>query len=231
MGDQFSTTRTSGKSGVRDDSGQNTPGTHGLSRRGSGLYLHEFQDQAQAGNVYIANIGVGTTVVDWVKTAYDADQPQFVIDVPTGITIMPLRLEVMNETEAGTLGEVIWGFANANVGAGTSTAVTRSSGVGQYRPMLASASGNEPDSACSIYRNYTGNGTDVTTAGAHAIFRRFSSPFVLSDGDPQDAKVWTHLNDGPAPVIEGTGSLVCWIHAGSTAPTGFLTAVWVEFNT
>lgn len=226
----FRIIRTLGKSGVQD-SPSSTGQEMALSRRHSGIVLNEFQNEAHQGNVYIANIGVGTTVVDWVKTAYDADQPQFVIDVPAGVTIMPLRLEVMQETEAGTLGEVIWGFANANVGAGTSTAVTRSSGVGQYRPMLVNASGTEPDSSCSIYRNYTGNGTDVTTAGAHAIFRRFSSPFVLSDGDPQEARVWSHLADGPAPVIEGTGSLVCWIHGGSTAPTGFLTAIWAEFNT
>ena len=53
---------------------------------------------------------------------------------------------------------------------------------------------------------------------------------MLSDGDPQDAYVWSHLKDGPAPVIEGTGSLVCWIAGATTAPTGYLTAVWAEFS-
>ena len=226
----WKTLRTNGKSGVPSQPADFETNPR-MSRRGSPLQVHEFQEQAWNGNVYIANIGLGTTVVDWVKTTYDADQPQFVIDVPSGTTIVPLRLEVQQETEAGTLNEVIWGFANANVGAGTSTAVTRSSAVGQYRPMLANASGTEPDSACSIYRNYTGNGTDVTTAGAFGLIRRFTRPFVLSDGDPQDAYVWSHLNDGPGPVIEGTGSLVCWIAAASTAPTGYLTAVWLELNT
>src|SRR3990167_705512 len=225
----FRIIRTLGKSGVQNDP-TGTGLEMALSRRHSGLVLHEFQDQVHNGNVFIANLGLGTTPLDWVKTAYDADQPQFVIGVPVGTTIMPLRLEVMQETEAGTINEVIWGYANANVGAGTSTTVTTSSAVGQYRNMLVNASATEPTSNCSLYRNYTGVGTDVTTAGAFALIRRFTRPFVLSDGDPQDAYVWSHLNDGPAPVIEGTGSLVYWIAGATTAPTGYLTAVWAEFS-
>src|SRR3990167_272551 len=116
----FRIIRTLGKSGVQNDP-TSTGQEMALSRRHSGLVLHEFQDQVHNGNVFIANLGLGTTPLDMVKTTYDADQPQFVIDVPLGTTVIPLRLEVVNETEAGTLNEVIWGAANALVGAGTST--------------------------------------------------------------------------------------------------------------
>lgn len=191
--------------------------------RGEGLFLPAHFNAVAEGRVFVANVGTATTPTNWAKTAYDADQPQFVIDVPVGTAIMPLVLKVVQETEAGTLNEVIWSVSDGLIGAGTSTAVTPANARTQV-------SGAQPASRCSLYSLYTGNGTAPSNGFE---FARFSSPFVLSDGDPHNDHryIWKAADEGWAPIIQGTGALVCHIDGASTAPTGYLTAVWWEIDT
>lgn len=188
--------------------------------RGEGLFLPAHFNAVAEGRIFVANVGTATTPTNFAKTAYDADQPQFVIDVPSGVAIMPLVLKVVHETEAGTLNEVIWSVSDANVGAGTSTAVTT------YANARTQSAGSQPGSGCSLYSLYTGNGTAPSNGFE---FARFSQPFAYSDGDaPNDDRYqWLAAREGWAPIIQGTGALVCHI-VGGTAPTGYLTAIWWE---
>lgn len=190
--------------------------------RGEGIVLPAYFNAVAEGRMFVANVGTATTPISFAKTAYDADQPQFVIDVPSGTTIMPISLKVVHETEAGTLNEVIWSVSDGILGAGTSTVVTPANARTQV-------SGVQPSSVCSLYSLYTGNSTAPSNGFE---FARFSSPFVLSDGDPHNDHryIWTAQGEGWAPMIQGTGALVCHI-VGGTAPTGYLTAVWWEMDT
>lgn len=189
--------------------------------RGEALFLPAHFNAVAEGRVFVANVGTATTPINFAKTAYDADQPQFVIDVPSGTAIMPLVLKAVLETEAGTLTEVIWSVSDGLLGAGTSTAITT------YGNARTQSSGSQPATACSLYSLYTGNSTAPSNGFE---FARFSSPFTLSDGDQlNDFRMqWLAAQEGWAPIIQGTGALVCHIAAASTAPTGYLTAVWWE---
>lgn len=191
--------------------------------RGAGLVLPEHFAAVAEGRMFVANIGTATTPTSFAKTTYDADQPQFVIDVPSGKAIQPIVLKVVLETEAGTLNEVIWSVSDGLIGAGTSTAVTPANARTQ-------STGSQPSSGCDLYSLYTGNGTAPSNGFE---FARFSSPFVLSDGDPHNDHryQWKAAEEGWSPLIQGTGALVCHIVGASTAPTGYLTAVWWEMDT
>ena len=191
--------------------------------RGEGLILPAHFGAVQDGRVFVVNLGTETTPIAFAKTAYDADQPQLVIDVPVGTTIMPLSMKFVAETEAGTLSEVIFSVSQTLTGAGTSTALT---------PVNArvQVAGTAPSTACSVYSLYTGNGT--APSGGYE-FARFSSPFVLSDGDPlsDNRMQWKAADEGWAPMLEGGSSLLVHASATTTQITGYLTVVWWEMDT
>lgn len=193
------------------------------NRRGEGLVLPAHFNAVSEGRVFVANVGTATTPTDFAKTAYDADQPQLVVDVPVGTTIVPLIIKGVFETEAGTLTEMIASVSQTLCGAGTSTAVT---------PVNArvQVSGTAPTSACSVYSLYTGN---CTAPSGGYEFARFSAPFTLSDGDQlNDYRMqWKAADEGWGPQLEGGSSLVIHIDGTTTGPTGYLTVVWWEMDT
>lgn len=196
------------------------------NRRGEAVVIPSFLQASFDKRVYQAGIGSASTPVSMAKTAYDADQPQLVIDVPSGVTIVPLELLVSLETSAGTLNEVIWGCAGDNVGAGTSTAVTAAPGLAN---LFIPSSGTAPATSCSVYRQYTGNGTDVTDDADFFEFYREVYAFADATTDPFKTFKWK-ATESPAPIIQGTGSLVLWIVSATTASTGFVRAKWWEFK-
>ena len=193
------------------------------NRRGEQIVIPSFLQASFDKKVFQASIGTATTPVSFAKTAYDADQPQLVIDVPAGTTIVPIELTVDLEDSAGTDNEIIWGCAGANVGAGTSTAVTP---VNLWIPPTG---GQAPATRCSAYRQYTGNGTDVTSESDFIEFVRWVYAFADATTDPVKHFHWNAM-ESPAPVINGAGSLVLWVVGATTAPAGFVRAKWWEFS-
>lgn len=190
--------------------------------RGEGIVLPAHFNAVSEGRVFVAQIGSATTPVSFAKTAYDADQPQFVVDVPAGTTIVPITLSVVLEDQAGTDNEVIWSTSDVLIGAGTSTAVT------PVNARLA-ANGNNPTTACSVYSLYTGNGT--APSGGYE-FARFTDPFAQAATSTDSKRMfWRASEQGWSPQIEGVGALVCHIDGTTTAPAGYLIAVWWEFDT
>lgn len=194
---------------------------HNLDLHGNMLTAPFYDGAVAMGDVFVAAIGSATTPVSFAKTSYDADQPQFVVDVPAGVTVVPLQLDVVLEDAAGTDTEVIWSTSGGNIGAGNSTGVT---------PVNAKhrADGNDPGTATDVYSLYTGNGT--APSGGYEFFRD-TRAFAQEADAPVDHRRWSRVAAGWGPVIQGTGALVCHIAAASTAPAGFLTAVWFEYTT
>src|SRR3990167_8353236 len=94
------------------------------NRRAEGLVLPAHFNAVSEGRVFVANVGTASTPINFAKTAYDADQPQAVIDVPVGTSIIPLAFKGVMETEAGALNEVIASVSQTLTGAGTSTVIT-----------------------------------------------------------------------------------------------------------
>ena len=196
------------------------------NQRGEGIWVPSYQNAVEEGTVFTALVGAATTPISFAKTAYDADQPQFVVDVPSGTTIRPLSLKVILEDAAGTDTEIIQSFANANMGAGTSTAVTSADLLFNMR---AQAAGTDPATACSVYSLYTGNGS--LTSGMREFWRHTAQ--FAQEADDADANdgIWGILKGDIGPVIEGTGSWVVHIDGTTTAPAGFLIATWWEYTT
>jgi len=77
---------------------------------------------AAEGKVYVASAGSATTPLTAV--AFDLDQPEITISVPADTVIIPIRVDIVLESFAGTDNEIIvWRTKNA-IDAGTSTAMT-----------------------------------------------------------------------------------------------------------
>lgn len=188
-----------------------------LNRRSEGIVLSPLIQASLDKKVFMAHIGLASTPVSFAKTAYDADQPQLVVDVPDGKTIVPLEILLVLEDSAGTDNEVIALASGTNVGAGTSTAVTPTN-------HFVPSSGSAPVSACSVYSLYTANGTDPNTA-PYFEFWRETDAFAATVGEK--TWKWSAL-ESPPPVIQGTGSLVIYVSATTTAPAGYLRVKWWE---
>lgn len=183
---------------------------------GSAVQLPWVAALALEGRVFSATVGSLTTPISFAKTAYDSDQPQFVLDVPASKAVIPLGVLLHLEDAAGTDNEVYLVLSTTQVGAGTSTAVT---------PKNARTD-SPASSACSAYSLYTGNGTDPTI---HSEIWRAGYAFADATNDPAKIFTWS-ANDTPLNVVVGTGSLVIYIVGTTTAPAGYLKVVWAEMD-
>lgn len=166
------------------------------------------------GRVYIANRGNETTPISFAKTAFDEDQPALVLRVPGGIVAVPLHLEVTLEDSAGTDNEIIWGAAENDIGNGTSTDVST-----KYNLRLK---GPAPGSI--VRREYTGNSSALTNK---LEFYRAVYPFADATTDPLKRFV---VEPVAMPILVGEASLILWVAGVTTAPSGFATIVWAEFQ-
>jgi hypothetical protein len=190
-----------------------TVGWRGTSD-GSGIVVPWVTALALEGRVFQANIGSASTPVSFAKTAYDSDQPQLVVDVPSGTSILPLKIELHLEDSAGTDNEIMATVSTTIVGAGTSTAVTQKN----------QRSDSPITSGCSVYSLYTGNGTDPTV---HTEIWR--SGYAFADSTTNPRPVFTYdVEEHPRVVIVGAGALVIYIVGTTTAPAGYLKVVWAE---
>lgn len=169
---------------------------------------------ALEGRVYSANVGSAQTPVSFAKTAYDADQPQLVIDVPANTAIIPLHARLALQDSAGT--DNIWHHiaTDVNVGAGTSTEVT---------PVNHNTEGGSPNS--SAFSLYTGNGTDPTT-GTERYLGHEVYAFADATTDPIKVFNWD-WRDNPGTIV-GAGAWVHYVVGTTTAPAGYAVATWAE---
>jgi len=175
------------------------------------------------GKLFFYNRGNTTTPVTFTNTAILYTRPSQVIRVPSGKTILPVHLGVYIETTAGVINEGVWIACSNDVGAGTSTSVAAGTNRGNLRSDRAGDSG-----ACTINITYS---ADVSTTGANPVeFARWTQPYVSAIGSVShdtwllDIKTFSGM-----PWLVGPASLIL-IVGGGTAPTGFTTTVWAEFN-
>jgi hypothetical protein len=188
-----------------------------VSRKGAVIVIDQILEWAIEGRMFRTQQGDANTPVDFVETAYDEDQPQWALTVPTGRIVIPTSLVVTLETQAGTLTELAWSTTTNDIGTGTSTAATIS-------PCRTDA---PYGSACTARSLYTGNATAATGL---IEFTRFVDAFVQAAGQ-QNRFEWNIRTAGDIPVLVGPATLQMHLHATGTAPTGFGEYTWVEFET
>jgi len=175
------------------------------------------------GKLYFYNRGNTTTPVTFTNTAILYTRPSLVIRVPAGKAILPVMLGAHFETAAGVINEAVWISCSNDVGAGTSTTVAAGTNRGNMRSDIAGDSGS-----CTINITYTG---DVTTTGANPVeFARWTQPFADAIGAvPKHDWVLDIKTFSGMPLLVGSSSLI-FIAGGGTALTGYVGAVWAEFN-
>lgn len=208
-----------GQAGRRALSGSNAPGWARLGPGSELVNLPFHVVTAMEGRVFVANIGSETTPLNFAKTAFDEDQPQFVLRVPASVVVIPLSIAVYLETSAGTINELIFGTAQNDIGNGTSSA-------GTIGPISLHSDGDRA-SQCTVRQLYTGNSSALTNK---IEFFRSGYPFADATTDPVKRFSWDYLRDAGLPVLKGDASLIGWIAGATTAPTGYATLTWAEFD-
>lgn len=174
---------------------------------------------AMSGRLFIVNFGTESTPLNFAKTAYDEDQPQAVLRVPSGVVIVPVKVEVTLEDSAGTDNEVIFGTAQNDIGNGTSSDAT----LGPR--SLHTANGRT--SSCVGKQLYTANSSALTNK---VEFARWTYAFADAGTDPIKKFEWSLMQSAVVPVLKGAASLIIWIAAATTAPQGYAMMAYAEFD-
>ncbi len=187
--------------------------------RGSEVITKDWLLQvALEGRIFHAQQGNAATLVDFVETAYDEDQPQFALTVPEGLVVIPLHLENTFQDQVGTDNQVIWSRTNNDIGLGTSTALAITN-------MRTDAPRN---SGCKANSLYTANAVAATGL---IEFKRFLDPFAVVSTGPRAKYAWDIKKESDIPIIVGPGTLQNHIFATTDGPEGFGEYVWVELET
>jgi hypothetical protein len=189
-----------------------------LTPRGEIIGMPFFSQLALDGRVFVANLGKASTPITY-KAAYDADQPEGVIDVPKGTTIIPITIDIAIEEATGAGNEIVIGSAASLAGAGTSTLITPAN-LNPTQPR---------DPVSKVYSHHTANCTDVTALASFVEWKRWAQPSIIAAGTMNNFQ-WSALDSGLLVPLVGPASLVVWI-AGAVAPKGFITFIYAEFET
>jgi hypothetical protein len=184
--------------------------------RDGALYVADYRLMAALeGRIFHTAVGSLTTPTTF-RVGIQTLQPELVIDVPTGTAIIPVEIAVHLETLAGTITEIVAMTGTALRGAGTSTAGS----------ALSTRTDRQVSSACNIYYTYSGNATAI--AGT-LEFWRVGFPWVTATAEGNAIMKFEYSLEKNTPqVIVGPGSVSLCVGATGTAPTGYITADWIE---
>ena len=187
-----------------------TPATR-VNRQGSLVVISQRMQWSIEGRCFVSSHGTETTPL--TALAYDQDQPEFILSVPTGTTVIPLSIRVNTEGSTGTAKElIIWRTTN-EIGNGTSTAATE--GPTNLRS-------DAPRAALAVPRHlYTAN---VTLTNYREIWRDSTTIASIAPF------TYEYKDESPV-IIVGPGSLGLQFAATTTQPTFFLNVTWAEFAT
>jgi len=187
------------------------------SRTGALVIQDQITQWAVDGRLFHAQQGNANTRLAWTETAYDEDQPQFAIRVPTGRSIIPVSLAITVEIQAGTFTYFTWSTATNDIGNGTSTDLT-----------ISNMRSDAPHTSSCVARSlYTGNATAAT--GLKEV-KRWVDPHVTAAGSRSDYD-WNIRTAAAIPVLVGPATLQMHTHATTSDAEGYLEAVWAEFET
>lgn len=195
------------------------------NRRGELVTMDSLQQFVADGRVFVGNSGVGSTPVTFAG-AYDADAPDFHIHVPTGTTIIPVRIEVVFEA-VGTEStmEIIGLASDTGDTSATGTVITA-------KNMRID---NPRTSACTVTGSIDAAGITDPNANHFLEFWRYQRPLTDTVATTENDRLplvftWSAFSDGPGPVIPGhaTRGSALAVYAASQAGTGFINVTWVE---
>jgi len=177
---------------------------------------------ATNGDVFVANGGTGTAPITFAG-AFDADGPDFVIDVPENTTIVPLAINIHYQTVGTTLLLEVLASISSTLGAvSAGTAVTPAN----------IRTGNSGTSGCTVNAAIDAAGCTAQTGTKYEFIRQgfqLAEDMAATEDWVERTWNWSAKQSGIYPVIDGSGSL--FIHAAAQAGTGMITVTYAEFAT
>lgn len=169
---------------------------------------------AAEGKVYYASDADQNDLVTG-QTSFAATTPTFLLDIPTGTTVIPLMMRLFQSgTVAGAAVDVIMEFDNA----------ARYSAAGTAETVLASKTTGAQATACTLYSN-------PTAAAGYGV--RVYGATLGQDVSPAEGAVneviWTP--QGGLDFLVGPAAWATYTYAGTTGPTWLWTFKWAEIPT
>jgi len=174
----------------------------------------------------MVNVGAFSTPIvgGGAGTIIDQDEPELVIAVPSGTSIMPIRIEVTCTVP------LISADANESeilIGVDTATyAVTGSAGTTEVAYNL---NGGTTGSLCNCLSAVT---TAITAVPVITMELMHKLLTAAVKGSSAGNDVWGELyglyEPESAPIIKGNAQLLVYF-GGTVATSGFISAQWLEF--
>jgi len=203
-----------------DDQWMNLRGT----RDGAMISADWLTAMTLEGRVFGVNAGTATSPVTF-NAAYAATEPDLLITVPSGTTIIPVLIQV-NFEDTGTAAIVDC----CAVATSVYDATTTDTDLTIYNMRMDAPN----TSACAASNTITGTSADTPLAGNFVEFWRgvagFAEDAFNGNATPTNELItrtaWSVKDSLVPPVIVGQGSL--YVFASSQAGIGFITAIWVE---
>lgn len=172
------------------------------------------ENLAMQGRIFSANMGSVTTPLTFLTTA--ANRPDAWIRVPAGTAILPIKVNVVLESMAGTVTEIDVRICQNDIGNGTSS-------VASVGP-LSHRTDSPITSLCTARQLATGDTTAETNP--ISLFRR---TYIRADDAGSD---WKGLEIGREllgyPVLVNASTLEVFIAGTGTQATGFVVVTWAE---
>ncbi len=188
-----------------------------VNRMGASIVIDQLLQLAMDGHTYHAQQGNAATLVDFVETVYDEDQPQFALRVPAGTVVIPLSVKLDFQDQAGTDTHVILGMSQNDIGDGTSTSLT-------ITPMRTDG---PYATRCFANSLYTG---DATAATNLIEVDRVIDPFVATAAGRLPGYRWDIKSATVIPILVGPATLQLWTIATGDGAEGFGQYVWAEID-
>jgi len=182
---------------------------------------------ALEGRSFIVDTAAGSDP-DTFNATYGAAEPDLYLHVPKGKVVIPVYIEVGFEDTGSA--QVMDVFALAS---STEEADLTVTGTAE---TISSLRTDEPyKSACSAWSVVTGNLTNPMAGNYYEFWR----PYMGFADDAFDSSIpwrnqklhgasWSVKKAGVPPVVCDSGAIAIW--ASAQAGTGFITLIWVEFD-
>ena len=191
---------------------------HQGTRDGAAFMADWMEKLALMGRVFHAANGSVTTPLTFLVTA--ANRPDAWVRVPSGTSILPIKVNYALEAFAGTVTEIDLRVAENDIGNGTSTAATAG--------PRGSRTDNPITSNCTVRHLATADTTAETNP--LSLFRRTIAAAEAAGNDFAGSGVITREMMG-YPVRVGPATIELFIAATTTQATGFVVWSWAEVPT
>ena len=174
---------------------------------------------AQEGKLYGAHAGSETAAITFANLVADQDQPEFLLRVPQGTSVVPIYVGIYRQASGAVLSETVFTASSNDVGNGTSSAI-------EIGPVNMK-SGDPQTSACTARQLVTSNVSALTSP---LEFYRAGTPTDMDaaagETNPEE---WSYKIQS-APMLKGPASFLISAVCG-TSSVGFIVVTWAEFLT